>query len=79
MMHGILRVPPHRQPVSRHKRIKRGEAVAARRALTAATIYGSEIAPTLAKAAAGCGTTIQYIRAAIGIDPVFEMLVSASA
>jgi hypothetical protein len=67
-MHGLIKGAParrQRQSVPRHKRIKHGEVVAARRALTAAAIYGTAIGPTLVKAARGCGTTVPYVRAAL--------------
>jgi hypothetical protein len=54
-----------RQYRSSRRRFRNGERAAVKRALTAARLYASGAAPTLAAAADSCGSNVQYVRAAV--------------
>jgi hypothetical protein len=65
-MHGLLKVSQRqRQRQSPHRRFRNGKRAAALRAFTAATLYASGSAPSVAAAAVCCGSCVQYVRAAV--------------
>src|SRR5262245_34679062 len=66
-MHGLIKASCRRRQRRRssHRRFRNGKRAAALRAFTAATLYASGSAPSLAIAAACCGSCTQYVRAAV--------------
>src|SRR5262245_22600246 len=65
-MHGLIKVSPRRrQRASARRHFRHGWRAAAARAFTGAELYLNRTAPTLAAAAACCGSNVQYVQAAI--------------
>jgi hypothetical protein len=65
-MHGLIRrAARRRQRASARRHFRHGWRAAAARAFTGAELYLNKTAPTLAAAAACCGSNVQYVQAAI--------------
>ena len=65
-MHGLIRrAARRRQRASARRHFRLGWRAAAARAFTGAELYLNKTAPTLAAAAACCGSNVQYVQAAI--------------
>jgi len=69
-MHGLIKASKascrrRQRRRSSHRRFRNGNRAAALRAFTGAMLYASGSAPTLAHAAACCGSCVQYVRAAV--------------
>jgi hypothetical protein len=59
--------PVRRRHQSSRRQFRDGQCAAALRAITAARLYLNKTVPTLALAAASCGSNVNYVRAAIVI------------
>jgi hypothetical protein len=68
-MHGALKILKvahrHRQRRSTRRYFRHGQRAAALRAITAAKLYAAGAIPSLALAAASCGSNVQYVKAAV--------------
>lgn len=65
-MHGLIRATRRRrQRASARRHFRHGWRAAAARAFTGAALYLDKTTPTLAAAAARCGSNVNYVRAAL--------------